>query len=96
MSAPRQTPILQYNFNWKTLSVAATLTLWNFYSRIYADAVKKEQVVDFLEALVRHLRVPLLIAWIVCRRTAAGWCRITLPVCRAGFLLPIYRPTRRN
>jgi hypothetical protein len=46
--APRgQTPILQYNFNWKTLSVAAGLTLWNFYFSIYAGAIKKEQVVDF-------------------------------------------------
>ena len=58
--APRgQTPILQYNFNWKSLSVAAGLTLWNFYFRIYAGAIKKEQVVDFLEALVRHLRPAL-------------------------------------
>jgi transposase len=62
--APRgQTPILQYNFNWKTLSVAAGLTLWNFYFRIYAGAIKKEQVVDFLAALVRHLGQPLLIVW---------------------------------
>ena len=62
--APRgQTPILQYNFNWKTLSVAAGLTLWNFYFRIYAGAIKKEQVVDFLAALVRHLHQPLLIVW---------------------------------
>ena len=62
--APRgQTPILQYNFNWKSLSVAAGLTLWNFYFRIYAGAIKKEQVVDFLAALVRHLRLPLLIVW---------------------------------
>jgi transposase len=62
--APRgQTPILQYNFNWKSLSVAAGLTLWNFYFRIYAGAIKKEQVVDFLEALVRHLPLPLLIVW---------------------------------
>ena len=62
--APRgQTPILQYNFNWKTLSVAAGLTLWNFYFRIYAGAIKKEQVVDFLAALLRHLHQPLLIVW---------------------------------
>jgi hypothetical protein len=54
--APRgQTPILQYNFNWKSLAVAAGLTLWKFYFRIYAGAIKKEQVVDFLAALVRHL-----------------------------------------
>ena len=62
--APRgQTPILQYNFNWKSLSVAAGLTWWNFYFRIYTGAVKKEQVVDFLEALVRHLDQPLLVVW---------------------------------
>jgi|SRR5215472_4743125 len=46
--APRgQTPILQYNFNWKSLSVAAGLTVWNFYFRLYAGAVKKEQVLEF-------------------------------------------------
>src|SRR5947209_8123323 len=62
--APRgQTPILEFNFNWKSLSVAAGLTLWNFYFRIYAGAIKKEQVVDFLAALVRHLGQPLLIVW---------------------------------
>ncbi|MHB8524460.1 MAG: transposase [Limisphaerales bacterium] len=60
--APRgQTPVLQYNFNWKSLSVAAGLTLWNFYFRLYAGSVKKAQVVDFLQALVRHLRLPLLV-----------------------------------
>jgi len=56
-------PILQYNFSWKTLSVAAGLTLWNFYFRIYEGAIKKAQVVDFLKALVRHLGQPLLIVW---------------------------------
>ncbi len=62
--APReQTPILQYNFNWKSLSVAASLTLWNFYFRIYAGTIKKAQVVNFLKALVRHLNQPLLIVW---------------------------------
>jgi hypothetical protein len=62
--APRgQTPILQYNFKWKSLSVAAALTLLNVYFRIYARTIKKEQVVDFLKALVRHLDHPLLIVW---------------------------------
>jgi predicted deoxyguanosinetriphosphate triphosphohydrolase len=46
-----------------TLSVAAGLTLWNFYFRIYAGAIKKEQIVDFLAALVGHLGQPLLIVW---------------------------------
>ena len=53
--APRgQTPILQYNFNWKSLSVAAGLTLLNFYFLIYAGTIKKEQVVDFLKALMLY------------------------------------------
>ena len=37
--------------------------MWSFYFRIYAGTVKKEQVVDFLEALVRHLDKPLLVVW---------------------------------
>ena len=54
---------MQYNFNWKSLSVAAGLTVWNFYFRLYPGSVKKAQVVDFLQALVRYLRLPLLVVW---------------------------------
>ena len=62
--APRgQTPVLQYNFNWKTLSVAAGLTVWNFYFRLYPGSMKKAQVRDFLQTLVRHLPGPLLLLW---------------------------------
>ena len=55
--------MLQYCFNWKSLSVAAGLTSRKFYFRLYAGAVKKEQVLDFLKALVRHLPGPLLLIW---------------------------------
>lgn len=62
--APRgQTPVLEYNFNWKSLSAVAGLTLWNFYFRLYPGAVKSAQVVDFLEALRRHVHGPLLVVW---------------------------------
>ena len=64
MWAPRgQTPVLQYNFNWDSLSAAAGLTFWNFYFRLYPGAIKGPQVVDFLQALVRHLEGPLLVVW---------------------------------
>ncbi len=43
--------------------MAAGLTVWNFYFRLYAGAVKKAQVRDFLQALVRHLHLPLLLVW---------------------------------
>jgi hypothetical protein len=39
----------------------AGLTVWNFYFRVYAGAVKEKQVPDFLQALVRRLRLPLLL-----------------------------------
>lgn len=45
------------------MSAVAGLTFWNFYFHLYAGAVKAPQVVDFLKALVRHIRRPLLIVW---------------------------------
>jgi len=62
--APRgETPVLQYHFNWKTISVAAAMTLWNFYFQIFEKAIAKEQVVEFLAHLVQQLAGPLLIVW---------------------------------
>ena len=55
--------MLQYNFNWNTLSAVAGLTFWSFYFRLYPGSVKSAQVVDFLRALVRHIHSPLLIVW---------------------------------
>jgi transposase len=55
--------VLEYNFNWKSLSAVAGLTFWNFYFRLYPGAVKSPQVIDFLQALVRHVASPLLLVW---------------------------------
>lgn len=55
--------MLEYNFNWKSLSAVAGLTAWNFYFRLYPGAVKSPQVVDFLKALVRHIHRPLILVW---------------------------------
>jgi hypothetical protein len=57
------TPVLQYSFNWKTLSAIAGITFWNFYFRLYPGTVKSPEVVDFLRALLRHIAGPLLIVW---------------------------------
>jgi hypothetical protein len=62
--APRgQTPILQYHFNWKTISVAAGMTLWNFYFQLFDKTIAKEEVVVFLSYLVQRMPTPLLIVW---------------------------------
>lgn len=41
----------------------AAITFWNFYFRLYPGTVKSPQVVDFLQALLRHISGPLLIVW---------------------------------
>jgi len=62
--APRgQTPVIQETFGWKSVSVIAGLTLWNFYFQIHPGSIKSDQVVEFLKTLLRHLRSPLLILW---------------------------------
>jgi hypothetical protein len=95
--APRgQTPILEHNFNWKNLSAVAGLTFLNFYFRLYAGAVKSPEVVDFLQLLVRHIRTPVLLVWIVCRPTAAGSCATISSNSRVSSTSNIYPPTLQN
>jgi hypothetical protein len=60
--APRgQTPVLQYCFNWKTLSAVAGVTFWNFYFQLHPGSIRAPQVVEFLDALKRQVRGPLLV-----------------------------------
>ena len=62
--APRgQTPVLEFDFNWKKLSVIGGITLWNFYFKFHPGSIKSPQVIEFLEHLRRHLPGKLLIVW---------------------------------
>ncbi len=62
--APRgQTPVLQYHFNWKTLSAIAGVTWWNFYFRLFPGAIRSPQIIEFLSHLLRHIPGKLLIVW---------------------------------
>lgn len=58
-----QTPVLQYSFNWKTLSAIAGVTWWNFYFRLYPGSIRSAQVIHFLAHLMRHIHSNLLIIW---------------------------------
>lgn len=62
--SPRgQTPVLQYSFNWKTLSAMAGVTWWNFYFRLYPGSIRSPQVVQFLSHLMRHIPNDMLVIW---------------------------------
>jgi transposase len=74
--APKgQTPVLQYHFNWKTLSAVAGITFWNFYFRLFAGAIRSPQIIEFLTYLLRHLPSKLLIVWdgLPVHRSRAVW-----------------------
>src|SRR5665811_2113716 len=59
----RQTPVLQYHFNWKSLSAIAGVTWWNFYFRLFPGAIRSPQIIQFLAHLLRHIPGKLLIVW---------------------------------
>ena len=62
--APKgETPIVQFHFNWKHVSVIAGLTRMNCLFRFHDGSIKSAQVVEFLKALKRHLKRKLLIIW---------------------------------
>ena len=58
-----ETPVLQFHFHWDQLSLIAGLHFTGLCFRLHHGAIVKEQVVEFLKALLRHLRRPLLILW---------------------------------
>ncbi len=57
------TPVLQHSFTWKQLSAIAGLSFWQFYFRFFPGAIRSEQVIEFLGALRRQIKRPLLIIW---------------------------------
>jgi len=57
------TPILQHQFNWDNLSIAAGITLWQFYFRLYEGTMKKEEVRDFVQHLWKQIHRPMLLIW---------------------------------
>ena len=62
--APKgETPVLQYTFGWKQLSVIAGTSWVRFYFRFFAGSIKAPQIVEFLRALKASIGRKLLIIW---------------------------------
>ena len=83
--------MLQFHFNWKTLSLIAGLTFWNFYFQIFEKTIGSEQVIEFLKHLLRHIPGDLLLVW---DRLPAHRSRVTQEFIRdqRGRLLIEYLP----
>jgi transposase len=62
--APKgETPVLQYRFSWKQLSVIAGISYWRFYFHLFNGSIKSPQIVEFLKALQTTIGKKLLIIW---------------------------------
>ena len=58
-----ETPVVQFHFNWHQLSLIAGMHFNGVCFRLHDGTIAKEQVVEFLKALLVHWRRPLLILW---------------------------------
>lgn len=58
-----QTPVIQFHFNWKQLSMIAGLSLRQCVFRLHQGTIRSAQIVAFLKALHHHLKRRLLIVW---------------------------------
>jgi hypothetical protein len=82
--APKgETPVLQYSFSWKQLSVIAGLSYWRFYFRLFNGSIKSPQIVEFLKALQATIGKKLLIIW---DRLQAHRSLVTFPRLAGGSL----------
>ncbi len=58
-----QTPVIQFHFNWKQLSVIAGMSPTQCMFRFHDGAIRSAQIVEFLKALRAHIKRRLLIIW---------------------------------
>lgn len=55
--------MLEFDFNWKKLSVIGGITVLNFYFKFYPGTIKSPQVIEFLKHLQQQLPGKLLLIW---------------------------------
>ena len=55
--------MLDFNFNYESLSAVAGMTFWNFYFQLFPKSIRSPQVIEFLAHLKRYLRRPVLVIW---------------------------------
>jgi DDE superfamily endonuclease len=68
--APRgQTPILEFNFNWKRISAIAGVSFYELWFALHEGTIRAPQVIEFVQQLRARIGKKLLL---VSRRAAAA------------------------
>jgi transposase len=63
--APRGcTPTIRHNSSWDKLSTIAGITLdGSIHFRVYDDSIKSEQIIEYLEQLLRYIPKHIVLLW---------------------------------
>jgi DDE superfamily endonuclease len=63
--APRGcTPTIRHNSSWDKLSSIAGITLdGSIHFRVYDDSIKSEQIIEYLEQLLRYIPNHVVLLW---------------------------------
>ena len=88
--------MLQYHFNWKTLSAMAGVTWWNFYFRLFPGAIRSPQIIEFLSHLLRHIPGKLLTFGTDCPAIAVARCGTLSSNREDVYGWSFFRPMLRN
>jgi hypothetical protein len=87
-----QTPVLQYSFSWKQLSVIAGVSFWRFYFRFFPGSIKSPQIVESLKALQRTVGRKMLIVWDRLQAHRSRLVKAYVEEQRGALYLPAYAP----
>ena len=92
------TPVIQFHFNWKHVSVIAGLTRTNFVFRLHDGAIKSAQIVEFLKALRAQLKIArdFIAPMVSMLQALAAGVRNALPIQSRFRVLPTIIDTPQN
>lgn len=88
--------MLQFHFNWKTLSAIAGVTWWNFYFRLFPGAIRSPQVVIFLMHLLQHVHGNVLVIWDGLRQHRSRLVRDFVAAQHGLLDRPLHQPQQRR
>jgi transposase len=62
--APKgQTPILEFNFNWKRISAIAGVSFYELWFALHEGTIRAPQVIEFIQQLQARIGQKLLLVW---------------------------------
>jgi transposase len=62
--APRgQTPVLEFNFNWKRISAIAGVSFYELWFALHEGTIRAPQVIEFIQQLQARIGKQLLLVW---------------------------------